>query len=204
MKKKIVLLFLLVSGVSMLPAQESSDFYFNYIVHDRTSAVQSLSKTLRDMYNDAMRFGYACIFYLANGENPIVVRVNYGEDNRDDFNALLGEIQNKTSHEVSVNADLENIVQMFNANDFLSEGNQLKYPSVTWNMYTSKLFWEMGYNESLLAALHWVFDLGSLESMDFYYNIFHASLDELQIDEEHPFGEKNLNGIEKDFMLLEY
>lgn len=205
MKRSLILLLFVLGTTSLsLQAEETKDLYFNYIVHDRTSTVQSLSKTLRNMYNDAMRFGYACIFYLANGDNPIIVRVNYGEDNRDDFNSLLGEIQNKTSHEVSVSTDLEYILQMFNANDFVNEDNSLRYPSVTWNMYTSRLFWELGYNESFISALHWIFGLDSLEQAEFYLNVYHASLDELKIDEKLPFGEKNLNRINDGFMILEY
>lgn len=183
----------------------NKDFYFVYIAHDRTTPVQRLSRILQEMYDDAVKYGHACVFYLANNQSPNIVSVNIGNDNRKDFGAMIiGELQNKLSHDISPRFDLATIVDIFNKNDYLLSNQELRYASVTWNFYTSERFWDGGYNESLIAPLYWIMEVDKMQELDFYFNVYHSEDDELEIDETSSFGMKNLSAINKDVLLLEY
>jgi len=183
----------------------NKDFYFVYIAHDRTTPVQRLSRILQEMYDDAVKYGHACVFYLANNQSPNIVCVNIGNDNRKDFGAMIiGELQNKPSHDISPRFDLETIVNVFNQDDFLLNIQELKYTSVTWNFYTSEWFWNGGYNESLMASLYWIMEVDKMQELDFYFNVYHSEDDELEVDETLLFGVKNLSAINEGVLLLEY
>ena len=204
MKKFIILaLSILLLGNTGIMADSSTDLYFIYIAHDRTSSVKSLTSTLLDIYNSCVKYGYAGVFYLSNGDEPIIVNVNFAKDNREDFNALIGELQDKTSHDVSPGTDVKRIVEIFNNDDFIDEKGNLRYTSVTWNYYVSELFWKMGYNESVIARLNWIMNFTFMKDEDIYVNVFHPSNDQLELT-ELPFGEKNIGNINEEFLLLEY
>lgn len=207
-KKEFIYIFLvfIFLGIFDASAQKiNKDFYFVYIAHDRATPVQRLSKTLQEIYDGAIKYGHSCVFYLANNESPYIVNVNIGNDNRNDFDAIIiGELQNKLSHSISPRFDLDTIVNMFNGNDYLLSGQELKYTSVTWNFYTSEWFWSEGYNESLIAPLYWIMDIDKTEELDFYFNVYHSENDKLELDDKVLFGVKNLSNINEGFLLLEY
>ena len=201
----IFLVFIFFGVLNTSAQKTNKDFYFIYIAHDRTTPVQRLSKTLQEIYDGAVKYGHSCVFYLANNESPYIVNVNIGNDNRNDFDAMIiGELQNKLSHGISPRFDLDAIVNMFNSNDYLLSEQELKYISVTWNFYTSEWFWNEGYNESLIASLYWIMDIDKTEELDFYFNVYHSENDKLELDDKLLFGVKNLSNINEGFFLLEY
>lgn len=201
----IFLVFIFFGVLNTSAQKTNKDFYFIYIAHDRTTPVQRLSKTLQEIYDGAVKYGHSCVFYLANNESPYIVNVNIGNDNRNDFDAMIiGELQNKLSHGISPRFDLDAIVNMFNSNDYLLSEQELKYISVTWNFYTNEWFWNEGYNESLIASLYWIMDIDKTEELDFYFNVYHSENDKLELDDKLLFGVKNLSNINEGFFLLEY
>ena len=205
---KIICLFLialLVCPVEGAAQKVNSDFYFIYIAHDRATPVQRLSKALQDLYDDAVKYGHSCIFYLANNDAPYVVNINTENDNRNEFsNQIIAELQNKIAHGINPRFDVDNIVAMFNENDYLLNDQELKYTSVTWNFYTSEWFWKEGYNESLIASLYWIMGVENTQDLDFYFNVFHSSDDELELEDGLAFGRRNLLNINTDCFLLDY
>ena len=109
--KRIFLILLCVAAVlpsyaQIVPANQSLSFV--YVAHDENTPVQVLIGRLKDIYNDALNYpeDYAAIFYLPNGEYPVVVRVNTANDNREAFVELVYELQSKRSHDVDRHTDL--------------------------------------------------------------------------------------------------
>lgn len=205
---KIICLFmvaLLVCHTEGAAQKVNSDFYFIYIAHDRATPVQRLSKVLQDLYDDAVKYGHSCVFYLANNDTPYIVNVNTENDNRNDFSLkIIAELQNKIAHGINPRFDVDNIVAMFNENDYLLSDQELRYTSVTWNFYTSEWFWKEGYNESLIASLYWIMGVENTQDLDFYFNVFHSSDDELEMEDGLTFGRRNLLNINTDCFLLNY
>lgn len=182
-----------------------SDFYFVYIAHDRATPVQRLSRLLQDLYDDAVKYGHSCVFYLANNESPYVVNINTENDNRNDFAPqIIGELQSKISHGINPRFDVDSIVNLFNANDYLLSREKLRYTSVTWRFYTSEWFWHERYNESLIASLYWIMDVDKIQNLEFYFSVYHSRDDNLDLDSESVFGKKNPSNINADCFLLKY
>lgn len=201
----LLMVALLVCHTEGAAQKVNSDFYFIYIAHDRATPVQRLSKVLQDLYDDAVKYGHSCIFYLANNDTPYIVNVNTENDNRNDFSLkIIAELQNKIAHGINPRFDVDNIVAMFNENDYLLSDQELRYTSVTWNFYTSEWFWKEGYNESLIASLYWIMGVENTQDLDFYFNVFHSSDDELEMEDGLTFGRRNLLNINTDCFLLDY
>lgn len=201
----LLMVALLVCHTEGAAQKVNSDFYFIYIAHDRATPVQRLSKVLQNLYDDAVKYGHSCIFYLANNDTPYIVNVNTENDNRNDFSLkIIAELQNKIAHGINPRFDVDNIVAMFNENDYLLSDQELRYTSVTWNFYTSEWFWKEGYNESLIASLYWIMGVENTQDLDFYFNVFHSSDDELEMEDGLTFGRRNLLNINTDCFLLDY
>lgn len=179
-------------------AQEApkQDLSFVYISHDENTDTKALIERLKEKYANTINYPdiRACIFYLADGENPIVVRMNLPNDNHSDFEEIIYSLQNKLSHNVSPEDDVERIINIFNENDITdAEGKQL-FRHVEWDYYINSTFWQLQNNEHLIAKLFFVMDMESLISshymtLNFYYS---RETDNIQYDKDKPFGNKSL------------
>lgn len=210
MKKLNLILFVLFTllGYGSLFAQkEIRTLTFVYIVHDRTTPVNSLAEKLEEFYNQGQRFPEnAYIFYLANRNRPNVVTQNLPNDNSKDFETLiLGELQNRLEHNINVGYDVDSIIDIFNQNDFLNETGNLKYESVIWDFYVTEDFWASKNHESLIAKLYWIMDIAKLKEQDFRFQI-RCSKDLFRKieNETQNFGIKNLANINNDLYPTEY
>lgn len=177
---------------------------FIYIVHDHDTPVNTLCDRLTKVYENALDDeDRAVIFYLSNADNPHIVKVNLQNDNPDDFSTIISELHYRTSHEVSVSADIETIPAIFDECDFIDKQGNPAYTSFELTYYVTPDFWKMRYNESIIANLYFILDLDKLPKTYFKMRIWHSESDGLAYDKEHPFGLKDLC---KDFnmLLLEY
>lgn len=203
MKRILIALFALTMSVSVF--SQSPSFRFFYIAHDRGTPVNELCSRLQRVYEAAIYDPeYAVVFYLSDYDNPITVVVNLQGDNRDDFETILTELRMKSYHEIYADLDYENIINLINRYDFIDENGNPEFSSVEFNWYVNPDFWNKGYNEKLISSLY--FNL-ELEKYKDYVSvlIWHAKDDELEqeLNEEKPFGSKNLcKGL--DFLLLPY
>lgn len=205
-KYKLLLMFMcLFVGTQYGWTQvKKKPFYFVYITHNRTTPVQRLCEKLIDQYNTIRNTGSPCVFYLANRNSPYIVYMNLSIDNRQEFESkIIGELQNKVSHDINPSFDIEQIVELFNQNEIINEGGTLLYPSVTWNLYVNKGFWNQ-YNESFIASLYWTMELDKLKEEEFYLNIYQDKNDQVDVDKNSLFGTKNLANINDDIILLTY
>lgn len=208
MKKILLSCFcLLCQSVQLLFAQDKSesDFTFYYVSHDRQTNVQSLSQELQRAFDDLKEYNNAGIFYLANGEEPVIVKVNLPDENEKDFPHLIGEMQERLAHNISAGFDVDNILSIFEKSDFIDEQGALRYNSVNWNFYVTSSFWAMGYNESVIGTLFWTLDMGELRAnKEFYLNVLRSSSEDFKYNVLQPIGIKNYNGINDMFAIGMY
>ncbi|MBQ5844469.1 MAG: hypothetical protein IIW52_06405 [Alistipes sp.] len=198
MKRLFIILFgLMIALPSSMYAQTSNqELSFIYIAHDENTAVQTLINRLKEVYYDALNYpeDKAAIFYLPNGEFPVVVQVNTINDNKQDFGKLVDHLQTKRSHDVDRHTDLVTIQQIFNEVPIITEDGEPCFRFVDWNYYINSTFWNLGNNEYIIASLFWIFDMQPLiESMKLKVNLYYSSeYDVIPFNSESPFGDKAL------------
>lgn len=209
--KRIACAVVLLLGCTVLSAQNyrkaEQQFNFVYVAHDVTTPVQHLVARLREVYTDAIKYGNAAVFYLSNGSNPTVVKVNMVGDNRNDFdNLLVPELQDKNSHDVIADIDVDNILNLFSENEIIGEDRQMLYNSVMFDFYVNKNFWALQNNEAVIAALYFALDIANLmkPEVDLYFNVYRYKDEPLDYPEGQAFGVKNVNDINKNITILPY
>ncbi len=208
MKNKILASLFLLLFCFAVNAQETIDknYRFIYVAHDVSTPVNRLSEELRTKYREAIQFNNVAIFYLSNGYDPIIVNVNTPHnDNREDFEKrLLGELQEYNSHDVEAELDVNKILETISNNDFSTHKGKIDYASVDIDFYVGSLFWTLGNNESIISTLYTALDIPSYESDNFSFNVFRNIEDDLVYTEGMPFGEMNVNNINKKVMIFDY
>ena len=196
--KKLILLFLILMSVDIAYSQEiKKNLNFVYIVNDGKKTA-SLSKALSKHRDNARRYKHPYIFYLANGNRPVIVKMNMDDANPDDFDTkILMAITNASSgHDVNATYDAKNIVEMFNKNDFITGSRELRYSKVVWTFYISESFGIEGHGEKLFPTLYWVMDLKSFDkNEDFQMYIYSPDNGQSQENAQLLFGEKNLQNV---------
>lgn len=184
--------------VSFDTKSQTLDFY--YICLDRKTSVQRLTRKLESEYNKLVEYDNAGIFYLANNKTPKIVCVNLAnvdkEQDDSNFNALIGDLQSSTSHNIEVRFDIDSIMSLFERFPFLSEDEELLYKSVNWNFFVTSLFWSQRYHETLIAPLFWTMDMDKLrKKSNFMPRIYRGKEDVFEIgtDSKEALGVRNLN-----------
>lgn len=125
----------------------------------------------------------SAIFYLTNSSRPVIAFYNFPVEGSS-LSAILDEIDEKSSHEVYPDVDMEKLLEIFT----LVENDRNKYDTVTLNYYIDSIFWEF-YKESIIARLYHALELH--DRPDFLdMNIYFTQGDTPQFDEKYPFGKK--------------
>ncbi len=191
---KILLLPLLMAFPAIASAQYKTLEFF-YIAHDYSTRVEAVCNMLEEKYEAALEFDDIClIFYLADGELPKVFRMNVPGDNRNTYEDFIGELRSKNSHDYSaVYVDLPNIVDIFNEVDFINNQGTLNYASVNINWYVNSTFWDLRYNESLIASSYFILDMAKYRDL-VMFDIWNTGNGPINVDRNKPFGNKNLTG----------
>ena len=201
MKKLVYLSVLLLIALSAGAQTQSFEFY--YIAHDRTTPVSELCDRLELVYETAMSYDdYAVIFYFPNSVQPIIVKMNLPGDNRADFKTILYELRTKSMHEIEVDVDYNNIMNLVNTHDFVDADGNPMFSSALFCWYVNPSFWLYKYNEELIARLYFNLELDKYKG---YVDtqIWHSKDDGMSVDSAYPFGRKNLCR-NMGFMLLQY
>ena len=136
----------------------------------------------------------AMIFYLANGDNPMIVRMNMPGDNRADFQNIINALQQQMSHDVNPRDDVRIITQLFNEVDFAYDDRNPRYRSFQWVSFITPLYWQMQYNEDVIAALYFILELDRLPEDYLIMDIYYDSKESLEYNSEIPFGLKDICG----------
>lgn len=173
---------------------------FVYIAHDHTTPVQELATRLTDIYeaNIADENKDPLIFYLASGSNPIVVKVNIKDDsnNPEDFEkVLLPELYERNSHDVSPMVDVSTILDIFEDIIIADNNGKLRYLSSSFTFFVNPMFWDAGYNESVIVPIYFGLDLPEIKEGRVNLEIYQPKNYPLHIIGGKPFGLKNVGGI---------
>lgn len=205
--KKYFLFWMTLFLFPSIYAQEKQDreLNFYYIAHDRSTNVQHLSRELQQQFDNLKEYDNVGIFYLANGEEPIIIQVNTPNENEKEFPYIIGELQEKLGHDITAYYDVDRIISLFEEIPFLDEKRHLLYSSVNWNYYITSNFWSMLYNESIIGTLYWVMNMDELRrDEDFYINILRSSDDLIDFDKNNAIGIKNYSNINSNVAIVTY
>lgn len=201
------LIFVILSLVSISAAAQGNlddNLTFIYINHTTDTPVQMLCNRLDDEYKSAKRFNKPLIIYLANGRNSYVAKVGVDNADADAYDNIIRALQERRFHNLDPRTDVLNIVDIFNAIDFLNENGKLKYESMTWEFYINQDFWDANYNEQIIARLYYVLDLAKQPDDFLHLMVFYSGDEEFVYDIEAPFGMKNLCGNLTKLEILNY
>ena len=203
--KKIFITCLLGLMCCTYSYSQSSSLQFLYITKDYNTLVNPLIEEIEDVYNfvtgDSSR---AAIFYLADWDTPIIVRVNLPGDNRRDMDRLYSALVTKSEVSSYPLYDLEIIPALFERYPLRSESGAKTFSDVELRYYVSPTFWNLSYNEQVIASLWFIMDFDQPWSKDYVdMSIFHQDGDGLKPDWDHPFGPKDLCSNYK-FQLMTY
>lgn len=198
-------LVMLCGFATSVTAQENDpnkSFRLVYVAQDSSMPLEHLLETLRDAYNHAMVEG-PTIFYLANGNAPIVVKVNVKDDNRDDFEQkLLPSLQENVSRSVYGRVDKENIIKLLDEANFLDDTGELFHRANDLEFHVGENFFSMGNNEALIGALFFELNLSRyMGNGTFNINVFCPR----SVDEGiNVFGVLNPDGVNQKVFLRKY
>ena len=202
-----ILSFFLFSLLPVLASAQTQTLQVFYVTKDYTTDVNPLCRDLRDMYSAAEKDpSQAVVFYLANSTSPMIVRMNLPGDNRKDFDKIIGALMTKSETIINPTTDLEGITHLFDEISLLDASGAPVFMSAEIRYYVTPTFWELGYNEQLIASAYFVLDMDAdwaRENNYFDMSIYHTESDGLEADPKQPFGEKNLC-YNYNFQLLTY
>ena len=212
MKKIIFGLVIAMLNIFFVSAQsdegfKEKDLTIVYIAHTTDIPLARLTGLLEERYRGGVQFSNDVIFYLSNGTEPLIVKINTAEENKLDFEPMIiDELWAKRSHDIDPYPDVAKLIEIVNENDFVSESGELKYLSVTFDFFISEEFWTMKYNESIIAKLYFALDVNNIkqENPDLFFNVYRPSEVELIYDNGKPFGLKDLDNINSNIMVLPY
>jgi hypothetical protein len=205
MKKFFVICsFLLILGGGLLRAQNKA-LQFCYITKDFNTKVNPLVDELQDIY-DFVRAdsNFAAIFYLADWDTPIIVRVNLPGDNRDDMSKIFEALVTKSETSINPRSDLEKIPGLFEEIPLRGPAGSPSFSEVEFRFYVTPTFWELYYNEQVISSLWYVMELEQDWARGYVsLSVFHQEGDGLKPNAQAPFGLMDLCA-NNNFQLLTY
>lgn len=200
--KKLYVLLIGLFQFCLIHAQSQS-LQLIYITTDHTTSVGSLLDNIKDIYRTAVSDrSQAVIFYLANTDSPRIVKVNLPGDNRDDIGNIYEAIITNSETIVFPDHDLKRIVSIFDELELVGPGGEPRFMSAEILYYITPTFWDLKYNEMIIASAYFTLDMDSEWAKDYFtMSIYHNASDGLEIDEKSPFGLRNLCKDYKFFLL---
>ena len=203
----ISLMFLLVYGATTLAQTATKNYHFVYIDHEVNTPTNQLCNKLKDLHEDALETEDVRIIYLAPGLPSegycmlSLTNLQDGTDKKQDteeaFNNIIAALQNAKYHSVSPKADVQNIIDLFDTYPYQQEDKNLTYKNVKLSFYVGSRFWTLGYNYSVLSYLYALLDVDSMPKGKYSFNVMVSRTDKPTYEEGMPFGNLNLQGINK-------
>ena len=112
------------------------------------------------------------------------------------FNSIIAMIQDSKSLPVNAQADVNNVIKIMDAYNFVDEKGELKYPKVKIDFYAGNRFWKLGFNNTVIAHLYSILGISEMPKNSVDFRVFVPRIDDkLKYPEGMPFGENNLDGI---------
>lgn len=189
------------------------DFHLVYIAHEPYPATpSSLCSRLARQRRDAAETGNILIVYLANEDEPLLSFTNIADpdstllrDSLAAFNDIIDAIQDIPSHEPNAMTDISQLKGLIGIAGtypiFDESGNEgvLRYNSVTIDFYVGPRFWNLRYNDNIIAQLYSILRLSKYMKQyprkKLQFNVYYATGQTLKYPEGMPFGIHNKDGI---------
>lgn len=218
MKRSIVkAAFLLASCIGL--QCEARDLRFIYIQHEPNTPSNRLFKIIDRHHKAAEETGDALIIYLSTGTNTdffgnnpygIVSLTNLVDFTYDDlcseaaYDKLYNALVNVTYHNVMPRADVRNVLTLFEHYNIINEDGSKTFDSVYFDCYVGSRCWTLHYNETVLAHIYAALDVPNLPRGYFDFNVYYPKDDDVTYQDEKPFGDKNLQNINNDVLVMKY
>lgn len=213
-KYQLLILAVILSFMSTvsLSAQDYSkvNLHFVYIDHEPTTPVNQLCQRIRKLRDDAIEVEDALIVYLSDGRQSMLSFTNLEDkqgkerDKSEAFVNIIAALQEANSHDVIAQEDRKNILQLFEDYNFVNDNGVFLFNSVTMDFYVSPEFWTLGNHEKVISHLFVVFDAASFPKEKLAFNVFKPKGQSLNFPEGMPFGDNNIDGINKKLSIFEY
>ncbi|MBP3843326.1 MAG: hypothetical protein J6E29_06795 [Prevotella sp.] len=206
MKRLFLFIFIFTAICMGVSAQGNSEspatqaFQFVYVAQDHSMNVQTLTEQLRDDFNHAIMDG-PTIFYISRGTTPLIVKVNFPDDNRGIFeDQVLAKVREQESHSVDGSFDKRQIRRLLQENNFVDGSGHLMYKRTDFKFYVGQSFWTMGNHEAVIAPIYFELDLRNFITYEsFNFNVYCPK--NMDVDSKSPFGILNPDGINDDVRI---
>ena len=186
--RKLCLLLLALIGTLQMPGAraQGNTLELYYIAHDHYETALSgiLDQVRRNTRYSPER---TVIFYLANGNTPVRLRVS--PDDELDYENFRETLNAQTSHSVYPEVDRLMLIDMLSEGRFIPTKGLDSYDRVVFNYYITPGFVAMDFCDAVIGRLYWDMEMAKLPRNKLEINIFHSP-DE-RIDEDRLFGRKN-------------
>lgn len=211
-KAILMAIVLMIVGVLNVYAQDYSkvNLHFVYIDHEPSTPVNQLCQRIRTLRDDAIEVEDALIVYLSDGRQSLLSFTNlqdvYGRnrDKNDAFVDIIAALQDANSHDVIAQEDRKNILRLFDEYNFVDEDGRFLFSSVTMDFYVGPEYWTLGNHEKVISHLFVDFDAASFPKEKLSFNVFKPKGQSLNYQEEMPFGDNNIDGINQKLSIFEY
>lgn len=192
MKRAVLLIASILCSYVLFAQEQSLQFY--YVMKDHNIKVNPLVEELRDIYDFArVERTSAAIFYLANWDEPIIIKVNLPDDNQKDMDKLFEALVTKSETTVNPSSDLAIISRLFDDIPLVKQDGSRAFSRVEFNYYVTPTFWDLSYNEQVIAALYFIMDMDADWAKDYVsMSILHQEGDGLSVNQTLPFGPNDL------------
>ena len=176
-------MFLLMFGATTLAQTATKNYHFVYIDHEVNTPTNQLCNKLKDLHEDA----------LTNLQDA----TDKKQDTEEAFNNIIAALQNAKYHSVNPKADVQNIINLFDTYPYQQEDKNLTYKNVKLSFYVGSRFWTLGYNYSVLSYLYALLDVDNMPKGKYSFNVMVSRTDKPTYEAGMPFGNLNLQGINK-------
>lgn len=169
-----------------------------YIEHNLGTDVPALLKILGEFQNDTYYDG--AIFYLSNGSESKVLKYNVDDksNTREEFDAMLGQLNSGLYHNVDAQIDLDNLVRIFDDLDIVDQDNRLKAKSLEVLFYVTGNFFELGLHQAVIAPLFSILDIPHITPAgNVQFQVLYSPGDSGKefLTRPEPFGKEDIDGI---------
>lgn len=169
-----------------------------YIEHNLATDVPALLKILGEFMNDTYYDG--AVFYLSNGSESKMLKYNVDDNSntREEFDAMLGQLNSGLYHNVDAQTDLDNLVRIFDDLDIVDEDNKLKAKSLEVLFYVTGNYFELGLHQAVIAPLFSILDIPHITPAgDVQFQVLYSPDDSGKefLTRPEPFGKEDIDGI---------
>lgn len=183
---------------------EKKTFRFIYVAPDNTMTQQRLLAALNNHRNYIVSEGSPAIFYLASGDNPIIVKYNLDDESVEDSDnlfekELLYYLKQSMSTNVEAGFDRQKIMELISQYDFIDEDGELSYKMTEFDFHVGKSFWDRGNNEAVIGSLFFALNAAKyMNEGQLQFNVFfRCPSSKGSFDRDKPFGQLNFDDINR-------